>query len=46
MSTPWRSIWGVGVELYSFLTSALDVDEWSASRPEPLALHNPGKDPQ
>jgi len=34
---------GVGVELHSILTSAVDGGEWSTSRPEPLALPNPRK---
>ena len=28
---PWRKIGGTEVELHSFLTSALDWDEWSTS---------------
>jgi len=27
-----KTYWGVEVQLYEFLTSALDGDEWSASR--------------
>jgi len=30
---PWRHIGGVDVLLYTFLTSALVVGEWSASGP-------------
>jgi hypothetical protein len=32
---PWRRLWGGGgLSSYSFLTSALDGGEWSASRPD------------
>jgi hypothetical protein len=31
--TPWRRLGGEGYSSYSFLTSALDGGEWSASRP-------------
>jgi hypothetical protein len=42
--TPWRQMeGGGGISSYSFLTSALDGGEWSASRPG-RAL-SPGKGP-
>jgi hypothetical protein len=31
--TPWRLLGGEKIQLLLFLTSALDGDEWSASRP-------------
>jgi hypothetical protein len=34
-----KTYWGVDVQLYTFLASALDGGEWSASLPSPL---NPG----
>ena len=33
LSTPWTHIWGVKVQLHSFLTFALDGSEWSTSCP-------------
>jgi hypothetical protein len=41
--TPWRRLGGRRYSFYSFLTSALDGGEWSASRPD-RALP-PGKGP-
>jgi hypothetical protein len=40
-----KASWGVEVQLLSFLTSALDWDEWSASCPT-LAMLDPGNYPQ
>jgi hypothetical protein len=42
--TPWRRLGGEDVYYYSFLTSALNGGEWSASRPS-RALPQ-GKDPR
>ena len=38
LSTPWGHTVGIEVQLNSFLTSALDGGEWSASTPEKVAL--------
>ena len=38
LSTPWGHIVGIEVQLHSFLTSALDGGEWSASPPEKAGL--------
>jgi hypothetical protein len=43
LSTPWRRVGGVEIQLRSFLTSAVDGVEWSASHSGRFVLEtNPG----
>jgi len=43
LSTPWRHVGGIEVQLHSFLISALRGDEWLSSHP---GHFTPGKEPR